>query len=253
MTKTKTEGNLGYLPTHFDSPPGKSPTTHEPVMLSDYLPSATVADSDMTYPAYGTSLPLLPCNPYASSPICMTLPNKQPSHDRHTPRVLPSPVYEHHPEINQSPTAIKQMPQGQEDVSDRTETTPQRSRLVPKTVHPIVSLDWPSLQAKPYSPLDLLMQKIQAKPDTEEIVRQREAAILGEGQQTSLAAKAKRESAGSTSRRTKRLWPCDFPGCGKTFRQRCQLKIHNDTHTGVRRYVRSLLKQKRPPTQVLLF
>lgn len=239
MTKAKNEPSLGYPQMHYDSQAGISPATHEPAMLHGYLPSTSVADLGMTYPAYGASLPLLPCDSYASSPIGMISSERQPYEDRQVLLAIPSPDYKHHPETKHAPTAPNRMSQEKGDVSGQKDTTPRRSRLVPKTIHPIVSPDG-FRQAKSYSPLDLLMQNIQAKPDTEEMVRQREAAILGEGEQALAAtSKAKKESASFTSRRPKRLWPCDFPGCGKSFRQRCQLKIHSDTHTGVRRYVRS--------------
>jgi hypothetical protein len=239
MARAKNEPGLGHSRMHYDSQTGISPASHEPAMLPGFFPSTAVADLGMTYPAYGGPLPLLASDSYGPSPIGTIGPDKQPYQNRQVLQIIPTPDYKPQPERSHGPTAPSQMSKGQRDVSGQDETTTRRSRLVPKTVHPIVSPDG-FQRPKSYSPLDLLMQKIQAKPDTDEIVRQTEAAILGEEERTLVApSRTRKEATSSTSRRAKRLWLCEFSGCGKTFRQRCQLKIHNDTHTGVRRYVRS--------------
>lgn len=146
------------------------------------------------------------------SPTAVYSPIKQECQERPQPQLVPMP--------NDSQDKRRCLPEG-------------KVKTVPQTIRPILTAE--TRQTQPKSPLDALMENIQSKPDTDDIVQTNETVILQEEERR--LGTNPGTSAGQPARRKPMSFHCNFEGCGKECKGRSGLTIHMRAHTGEKKYV----------------
>lgn len=217
-----------------------------PAMAPLYFPNTSMASMGMSYSSYAAAQMAFPTyDSYGPSPTAVLSPLKQQYQERPQLQLVPMAGQEEHRRINYRQDARRRLPEAREGLSIKSEELPLRIKSVPRTIHPILSVPG-TQQTKLESPIDALMKNIQSKPDTDEIVLKNEAATLEEEEQrlgTSVETNRgptgdRRAKQPARSRyRPKKVFICDFEGCGKVCRQKNTLKTHMRSHTGEKHFV----------------
>ena len=244
----------------YDSRPTTSAPLQRPMMAPQYMmntPYHTAPMQTMPSPQYQPQMPMS-FAPYHTPSPDVSQPYKPHYEERPPLRLTP-------PEPDPAAMAYRRKSlsaqlDGSRSPSVKSES--QRSAKLgmskpaatPKNVTPIIAVGNKRVDFN--SGVDILMKTIQAKPETDEIVKEVEEKLKQEYSEEeqmemqSLEEQPYHTRAGSAPKADKaspapdatsggrpRKYPCDFPNCKQSFAQKTHLTIHTRSHTGEQPFV----------------